>query len=80
MLLDIDDGTSDGNLRFKGGVDFDADPASDTYDDFDGDGGIGDGKIDMSDFRRWRDWYLQTNHFSEDDLELDALELPKELP
>jgi hypothetical protein len=53
MLCDIDDGTPDGNLRvdYENGVDF-------TDDDADGDGGIGDGTVDMSDFRRWRDWWL----------------------
>jgi hypothetical protein len=54
MLLDIDDGTLDGNQR----VDPD-DPSLDfTDDDEDGNGGIGDGEIDMADFRRWRDLYL----------------------
>lgn len=54
MLCDIDDGTLDGNTRVNpftlavvGG------------EDVDGDGGSGDGSIDMSDFRRWRDWQLQ---------------------
>jgi subtilisin family serine protease len=54
MLCDIDDGTTDGNLRvdYESGVDF-------TEEDADGDGGWGDGSVDMSDFRRWRDWLLQ---------------------
>lgn len=49
-LLDIDDGTVDGNSRTG--------PNQGT-EDADGNGGRGDGNIDMSDFRRWRDWYLQ---------------------
>jgi hypothetical protein len=57
MMLDIDDGTQDGNQR----VDYDDGPDFPDYDeeDADGDGGLGDGKIDMSDFRVWRDWYLK---------------------
>ncbi|MBW6457351.1 MAG: S8 family serine peptidase, partial [Trueperaceae bacterium] len=57
MLLDIDDGTPDGNQRVLVGtaVDF-------VGEDADGDGGIGDGNIDMSDFRRWRDWLLQVEN------------------
>lgn len=54
-LVDIDDGSLDGNLR--------VDP--DTFldelsEDLDGDGGPGDGTVDMSDFRRFRDWLLQS--------------------
>jgi len=49
-LLDIDDGTVDGNSRTG--------PNQGT-EDADGNGGRGDGNIDMSDFRRWRDWFLQ---------------------
>ena len=54
LLLDIDDGTLDGNTRVEAesSVDF-------TNEDVDQDGGIGDGQIDMADFRRWRDWLLQ---------------------
>ncbi|MBN1164655.1 MAG: S8 family serine peptidase [Candidatus Krumholzibacteriota bacterium] len=54
MMCDIDDGTPDGNQRidYKTGNDY-------LEEDADGDGGIGDGAVDMSDFRRWRDWYLQ---------------------
>jgi hypothetical protein len=60
MMLDIDDGTPDGNQR----VDYSDPPYFGDYDPFDNkdpdeDGGMGDGKIDMSDFRRWRDWFLQ---------------------
>jgi subtilisin family serine protease len=55
-LLDIDDGTSDGSLRLVCGASCSAFEAEDA----DGDGGVGDGVIDMSDFRRWRDWYLLT--------------------
>jgi len=54
LLVDIDDGTSDGNLRVH--------PVTgDLFDseDADGDGGIGDGVVDMSDFRRYRDWVHQ---------------------
>ena len=53
MVVDIDDGTPDGNLRM--------DPESGTPfldTDADGDGAQGDGQVDMSDFRRWRDAYL----------------------
>jgi subtilisin family serine protease len=52
MLVDLDDGTADGNLRV------DASGAIVTTEDADNDGGIGDGKVDMSDFRRWRDGFL----------------------
>jgi len=54
MLLDIDDGSIDGNLRYDLAGDFEV-----IGEDMDGDGGIGDGNIDMSDFRRFRDWLLQ---------------------
>jgi signal peptidase I len=71
MMLDIDDGTPDGNQR----VDYSDSPDFGDYDPFDnmdpdGDGGIGDGKIDMSDFRRWRDWFLQIE--DESGLNLDG--------
>ena len=49
-VLDIDDGTIDGNSRLG---------PNEGTNDADGNGGMGDGNIDMSDFRRWRDWYLQ---------------------
>jgi hypothetical protein len=52
MMCDIDDGTPDGNLR----VAFDSRPYFE--EDVDQDQGTGDGNIDMSDFRRWRDWFL----------------------
>ncbi len=55
MWLDIDDGTTDGNLRVEpenGGAAF-------ANEDADEDDGIGDTSIDMSDFRRFRDWLLQ---------------------
>jgi hypothetical protein len=52
-LIDVDDGTPDGNLRLA------ADGSVFTAEDADGDGGEGDGDVDMSDFRRWRDWLLQ---------------------
>lgn len=54
-MLDIDDGTPDGNRRRALGETF-------TTEDADGDGGIGDGAIDMSDFRRFRDWLLQVEN------------------
>lgn len=56
MLLDIDDGTPDGNERVK------RNGSLNTNQDNDGDGGIGDGAIDMRDFRRWRDWLLQVRY------------------
>jgi hypothetical protein len=49
----FDDGTLDGNQRVDPGTGADY-----TIEDADGDGGLGDGQIDMSDFRRWRDWLL----------------------
>jgi subtilisin family serine protease len=55
-MVDIDDGTLDGNQRVRtdmvGFPDYDE-------EDADGDGGLGDGRVDMSDFRVWRDWYLK---------------------
>ncbi len=51
-LADFDDGSSDGNRRV------DAAGVIDTNEDHDGDGGRGDGRVDMSDFRRFRDWLL----------------------
>ncbi len=57
MMVDIDDGTPDGG-QF---VNFEEDPSAPEFTnnslDADGEGGIGDGEIDMCDFRRWRDWY-----------------------
>lgn len=65
-LLDIDDGTPDGATRVEvptishlgdrnflriSGADF-------KVLDVDGNGGLGDGKVDMADFRMWRDWLL----------------------
>jgi hypothetical protein len=45
-LVDVDDGTLDGNTRTNAdGSDYTADAH-------------GDGRVDMRDFRRWRDWYL----------------------
>jgi len=54
MLTDIDDGSADGNRRVEldGG-------REETDHDLDGDGGAGDGQVDMSDFRRFRDALLQ---------------------
>lgn len=51
-LLDIDDGSPDGNLRVT------AAGAQETGWDLDADGKLGDGAIDMSDFRRFRDALL----------------------
>jgi len=65
MLCDIDDGSPDGNTRvdpFSG--------ATVTSEDLDGDGGRGDGRVDMADFRRFRDWLLQVENPS--DLNLDG--------
>ena len=46
-LVDVDDGTPDGNQRTNAdGTDF----VTDAH---------GDGKVSMADFRRWRDWVLQ---------------------
>jgi subtilisin family serine protease len=50
MLVDVDDGTPDGNLRTSA-------LGSEFTDDVNG-----DGRIDMSDFRRWRDWALQIHY------------------
>ena len=69
MLLDNDDGTLDGNLRVQYSVDVDADEESDeegedpsvplTVDffgtDVDANSRAGDGVVDMSDFRQFRD-------------------------
>jgi hypothetical protein len=72
MMLDIDDGTVDGNQR----VDYDDAPDFGDYEDEDvdedgglGDGGPGFGKVDMSDFRVWRDWYLQIRKSGEEKLD-----------
>ncbi len=54
MLCDVDDGTEDGNLRIVL-----RDNTAFTGSDNDADGGRGDGTVDMSDFRRWRDWLNQ---------------------
>ncbi|MEZ5303863.1 MAG: S8 family serine peptidase [Verrucomicrobiales bacterium] len=66
MWCDFDDGTLDGNQRRVYSVDLDADEMGEDPtapevarlfdDDVDGDGGIGDGRTDMADFRRYRDW------------------------
>lgn len=71
MMCDIDDGSFDGNQRvvYKDRVDL-------HDEDVDGDGGPGDGAIDMSDFRRWRDWYLASR--TTDPVELNgAADHPK---
>jgi hypothetical protein len=64
-LLDIDDGTVDGNLR----QDCSTTCTEVTTDDYDRDGGPGDGSIDMADFRRWRDSLLQMEAASGLDLD-----------
>lgn len=51
-LLDVDDGSGDGNARVN------AAGQVLTATDFDGNGRTGDGEIDMSDFRRFRDHLL----------------------
>ena len=67
-LVDIDDGSLDGNQRI---VPCDGGGCAEYIDrDADGDGGIGDGAIDMSDFRIWRDWLLQIEN--DVDLKLDG--------
>jgi hypothetical protein len=66
MLADVDDGTPDGNQRLNSAgnlVLFDA---------------HGDGVVDMSDFRRWRDWFLQIE--GDPTLRLDGGYHPKKDP
>jgi len=68
MLVDIDDGSPDGNQRLNYSVDIAASQPGDDptipsvtingNDDMDGDGGIGDDQVDMSDYRRARDWAI----------------------
>jgi hypothetical protein len=60
MLVDIDDGTPDGNMRIdpRDGTEFTADE-------------WGDGRVDMRDFRRWRDGFLYLS--DRDDLALDGM-------
>ncbi len=62
MLLDIDDGTTDGNQRIRmlAKTDEEADPTTFDTEPFPEDdwGKLGDGVIDMADFRRFRDWTL----------------------
>jgi hypothetical protein len=65
MMCDIDDGTPDGNQR----VTYDGKEFLDN--DADEDQGVGDGDIDMSDFRRWRDWFLLTQTAVDIDLDGD---------
>jgi len=66
-MCDIDDGTLDGNQRLLY-----ADGTQYNEEDVDSDGGTGDGSIDMSDFRRWRDWYLLAQAVVEFDLDGSA--------
>jgi subtilisin family serine protease len=73
MLLDIDDGTPDGNHRMDPGNGNDLlDEFGNAREDEDNDGGIGDGEIDMSDFRRWRDWMLQYRWSNSANFSLDG--------
>jgi subtilisin family serine protease len=51
-LVDVDDGSADGNLRL------DAAGGTVESDDIEADAGA----IDMADFRRWRDWLLQVEN------------------
>lgn len=73
-LVDIDDGTLDGNQRvdYLTGADLLA-------TDVDGDGGDGDGVVDMADFRRWRDWLLQVSGDPEVSLDGSASHPKKDL-
>lgn len=73
LLADIDDGSEDGNSRVL------EDGTVVTDEDLDQDGGVGDGQINMADFRRWRDWLLQVE--DEPGLALDGgLTHPKKDP
>jgi len=73
-MCDIDDGTLDGNQRL-----FYADGTDYEEEDADADGGVGDGSIDMSDFRRWRDWYLIVTAPTEIDLDGSASHSKKDV-
>ncbi|MCK4413401.1 MAG: S8 family serine peptidase [Candidatus Eisenbacteria sp.] len=68
MMVDIDDGTVDGNQRttFDSGSDYTEDA-------------WGDGRIDMSDFRRWRDWLLQVEPTSLPQLDGSATHKKKDV-
>jgi subtilisin family serine protease len=63
-LADLDDGSPDGNLRI------DRDGAVVLEEDHDGDTARGDGRVNMADFRRFRDWYHQFERSA--DLDLDG--------
>lgn len=56
-LVDVDDGSDDGNLRVNPDLTLNAE------EDIDGNGRPGDGRVDMADFRRWRDWLLEAEDF-----------------
>lgn len=73
-LVDIDDGSLDGNSRILCA-------GCDDYvgEDADGDGGRGDGKVNMADFRRWRDWLLQAEASSALQLDGSATHPKKDL-
>lgn len=51
VLVDVDDGTADGNRRVLPNGAIDTATAR-----------VADGRVDMRDFRRFRDWYLQINN------------------
>ena len=55
-LLDVDDGSADGNLRVN------AFGQVIVSNDLDGNGRLGDGVIDMSDFRKFRDHLLEAEN------------------
>jgi subtilisin family serine protease len=64
MLVDIDDGTDDGNQRTN------IDNSAFTADNH------GDGKVNMRDFRRWRDWAVEVHFWDEESLD-GATQHPK---
>ena|GEM_PF-4123883 len=60
VLLDIDDGTKDGNTRIdREGKDY-LHENQNLFNDVGSRLILGDGEVNMSDFRRWRDWLLQS--------------------
>jgi Subtilase family len=73
-LTDIDDGTPDGNQRIAAGT-----TADFLNEDVDGNGGLGDGQVDLSDFRRWRDALLQIENPSSLTLDGSATHPKKDL-
>jgi len=73
-LLDIDDGTPDGNQRLLLNS-----STIYTNEDANADGGVGDNRVDMSDFRRWRDWLLQVENSAALDLDGGAAHSKKDV-